>query len=176
MGHRIEVLDFEHVDHALQLREDLAQVSVISSDGDRHSRATCLVGRADRERLDVEAAGAKEARNAIERAGAIDHEGAHDVPSLDGVGLAGGDRGRARRTNGHSAPPSTMSERPLPGSIIGYTFCASSRWKSINAGPGVARAAAMTRSTSSIFVARQAGMPYDSHRRTRSGPISSAEW
>ena len=33
---------------------------------------------------------------------------------------------RARNFNIDSLAPVTMSERPLPGSIIGYTFCASS--------------------------------------------------
>ena len=99
MGHRIEVLDLEHVDHALQLREHLAQVPVVPADGDRHPRTSRLVGRADRQRLDVEAARAQQARDAVERAGTIDDEGAHHVPSLDGIGLAGRNRGRARRAN-----------------------------------------------------------------------------
>ena len=119
VGHRVEIFDVEHVDHPLELREDLAQVPVVSTDRDRHPRTTGLVGRSDRQRLDVEAACPQQPRDAVERAGSIDDERADHVPPLDGIRLAGGNRGGPRRANRHSAPPSTMSERPLPGSIIG---------------------------------------------------------
>ena len=116
---RREIAHLEHVDDALELREDLAEVPVVPADRDRHARPTGLVRGADRQRLDVEAARAQQSGDAVQCPGAIDDECADDVASLDGIGLAGGDRRGPWRADGHSAPPSTMSESPLPGSIIG---------------------------------------------------------
>ena len=59
--------------------------------------------------------------HAVQRPGPVDDEGAHHVAALLRVRLAGG-QGLASRGRGggrHSAAPSTMSDRPLPGSIMG---------------------------------------------------------
>ena len=114
-----EVGDLEDLDDPLELREHLAQVPVVAADGDRHPRAAGLVGGADGQRLDVEAAGAQQARHAVQRPGPVDDQRAHDVAAVDRIGLAGRNGPARRRHGAHSGSPVTMSERPLPGSIIG---------------------------------------------------------
>ena len=154
-----QVVHLEHLDQALELGQHLAKVPIVAPDRDRHPGLARLMGGADGQGLDVEAPRPQQAGHAIERPGSIDHEGADHVPALNGIGLSRRQGLASRRGDTHSDAPSTMSDRPLPGSIIGYTFCASSRWKSMSAGPGALRASAMTGATSSGRVARQAGMP-----------------
>ena len=114
-----QVGDLEDLDDPLQLRQHLAQVPVVAADGDGHARAAGLVGGADGQRLDVEAAGAEQPRDAVQRPGTVDDQRAHHVPAVDRIGLAGR-HGPARRRHGaHSGAPSTMSDSPLPGSIMG---------------------------------------------------------
>lgn len=114
-----KVGDLEHLDQPLELGEDLSQVAVVTVQGDRHARAPRLVRGADRQRLDVEAPSPQQPRDAVQGARSVDDQGAHHVASLLRVGLAGRDGRGARGRRDHSAAPSTMSLRPLPGSIIG---------------------------------------------------------
>ncbi len=97
----VEIGHLEHVDQACELCEHLAKVPLVAAQHDRHAGAAGLVRGAHGQRLDVEAACAQQPGDAAERPGPVDHERAHHVPALDGIGLAGGN-GDGSRLDGHS--------------------------------------------------------------------------
>ena len=114
-GHVGEVIDLDDLDEPLELGQHLVEVPVVAVDHDGHPRAPGLVGGGDRERIDVERAGAQQAGDPVQGPRAVDDDGAHDVPFRRRLG-----EGLARLHGGcHADPPSSISERPFPGSIMG---------------------------------------------------------
>jgi hypothetical protein len=106
-----QVAHLDHLDEALELGQDLVQMGLVPAQDDGHPGEAGLVCRAHRERLDVEGPRAEQAGDAVQRARPVHHERADD--------MARGRRSAHSRPAAHGWSPSTMSERPLPGSIIG---------------------------------------------------------
>ena len=112
-----------------------------------------IVGRPDRERVDVEAAPREQARDAGEHAGLVLDQDREDVlaagPQADGrlELLEAQDFLRAGFTHGDQP---TISRAAAPGAIIGYVFSSRVTFTSTTTGPGVASAA--FRSSTSVVL------------------------
>ena len=122
---RLEVADLQDVDQLVQLLGDLVDRVQRAVDGQRDARQPPLVGRADREGVDVEAAPREQARDARQHAGLVLDEDRQDVlaPRPHPAGRL--ELLEAQQLLGawlaHDAQP-TMSRAAWPGEIIGYTF------------------------------------------------------
>ena len=95
-----DVLDLEHVDQPVELLRRLLDGDVVAVQGDRHPAHVRPVGVADRQRLDVEVAGAHEARDAVEDAGLVEDDRHEHVATLL---AATRQRPRGRRRVGRAA-------------------------------------------------------------------------
>ena len=119
MGHRIEVLDLEHVDQALELRENLAQVPVVPRMAMvmRERPGSWVAPTVSDSMLKLRARSSPETRLSVPGRSTTRALTTCRRWTASGspAGIVVGRRARTR----HSAPPSTMSDSPLPGSIIG---------------------------------------------------------
>src|SRR4051794_16248006 len=130
-----------------------------------------LVGLADRQRVDREATLPEQRDHTVQDGRPVLHGGnqcvLHREPPCAWTGVGPAPTGTATgtgvwmagRTYGRSG---ITSESAAPDGTIGKTFSSRDTQNSIRAGPGCARAAAITDVRSSGLVTRQAGMPYAS--------------
>src|SRR5688572_19963548 len=109
-----EVDDLHHVDQLVQLLGDLLDHLVGARGDDGHPGHGGVLGRRNGERLDVVAAGGKQARHPRQGAGLVLHEDRKDV------------------AHGYSSSERIISEMPLPPGTIGNTFSVWSVMKSMN--------------------------------------------
>ena len=86
---RLEVADLDHVDELVQLLGDLVDRVRRAVDRERDARDRRVVGRADRQRVDVEAAPREQARDPSQHAGLVLHQHREDVLAA-GADAAGG--------------------------------------------------------------------------------------
>src|SRR3954468_2405185 len=149
----LAVADLDHVDELVQLLGDLVDRVQRAVERQRDARDVVVVGRPDRQRVDVEAAPREEpgdprqdARLVLDedrqrvlapRAQADDRVELLEAQRFLGAGLA------------HGCQP-TMSRAAWPGAIIGYTFSSRVTRTSTTTGPSVF-SAVLTSSTSVVL-------------------------
>src|SRR5215469_2857403 len=139
---RLELDDLEDVNELIELLGDLLQGVLVAVHHDRHAGDFLVLGRPDREGVDVEAPAGEQARDPDEDARLVLHENGQ----------------RVRRHS--SAPPSQsgamsranlMSSLLVPAATIGHTMASLWTTKSITTGWSLmAMACSITASTSSL--------------------------
>src|SRR5262249_21395848 len=125
-GAGIVLEDLDHVHELVQLLRDLLERLLLDVDDDRHPRNAGALGRADRERVDVEPARGEQPRDAGEHAGTVLDEhrdrvqvAVHTIGASPGVSC------------GANSGPRMMSSFDVPAATIGKTPSRGSTRKSI---------------------------------------------
>ncbi len=134
-----QVRDLDHVDQLVELLDHLLDLAVVAADDERDPARPLLLGRTDREGLDVEAPAAEEARDPREDAGLVLDQDRERVPL-------------------HSWPP-IISLIAAPAGTMGKTFSSRSTRTSTTNGPSWSRAASRAARTSAGSVTRTPSIP-----------------
>src|SRR5262249_44714214 len=142
--------DLDHGDELVELLDDLFERRRVGVDHDRHPREALVVGRADRERDDVERPPREQARDARQHARLVldgdrqdvmEHRGCHRPPSPN-------------------SGPRMLSSFDVPAATIGYTFSRQSVRKSITTGrSSISLAFSIVATTSSALSTRMPTHP-----------------
>src|SRR5215472_13033887 len=139
---RLELYDLEHVNELIELLGDLLQGVLVAVHHDRHAGDFLVLGRPDREGVDVEAPAGEQARDPDEDARLVLHENGEGVRRHSSVPPS--QSGAMSRAN-------LMSSLPVPAATIGHTMASLWTTKSITTGWSLmAMACSMTASTSSL--------------------------
>src|SRR5579863_8466792 len=158
-GARLELDDLEHVDELVQLLGHLLERVLLAVDHDSDAGELLVLGRPDRQRLDVEAAAGEQAGDPDQDARLVLDEHGQRV--------------------GHSSRPPQSGARPranlmslldVPAATMGQTMASLCTMKSSTTGrSSMAMARSMTRSTSAASSQRRPSQPYASASLTKSG-------
>src|SRR3954451_21248320 len=158
----LEVADLDHVDELVQLLGDLVDRVQRAVERQRDARDRLVVGRPDREGLDVETAPREQPRDARQDARLVLDE---DRQRVLAPRAQAGDRVElleAQRLLGarlaHDRHP-TMSRAAWPGAIIGYTFSSRVTRTSTTTWPSVASAPRMSPTSVVLSVKRRPVQP-----------------
>src|SRR5690606_32107372 len=158
----VQLDDLQDVDQLVELLGDLLQRQVGDVHHDRHPGDLRVLGDADRERLDVEAAPGEQRRDPGQDAGLVLHEHRQGVQAH-----------RGQSPFSHSGAMSRailMSSWVVPAATIGQTMAPLSPMKAITTGASlISMAWAMAASTPSAFAQRRPTQPYASASLTKSG-------
>src|SRR6185312_15600189 len=150
-----QVDHLDHVHQLVQLLGDLLDDLVGAGGDDGHAREGRVLGRRDRQRLDVVPARGEETCHARKSAGLVLHEDGEDM------------------AHGYSSSERIISDMPLPPGTIGKTFSVWSVMKSMNTRRSFrANASLSAPSTSAGLSMRMPTCPYASASFTKSGSAS----
>ena len=143
-GGAVELDDLDHLDQLVQLLGDLLERRVLDVDHDRHPGDLGVLGRADRQGVDVEAAAAEQAGDAGQDAGLVLDEHARAC-ACSSTATA-----RPRPSNsGARSRAYLMSSLLVPAATIGHTIASRCTRKSTTTGTSsISIALAMVASTS----------------------------
>src|SRR3954453_1530279 len=194
-GALLQLDDLDHLDQLVQLLGDLLERRGLGVGDDRHAGEVGVLGRADGERLDVEAAAAEQRRDAGQDTGLVldqDRERvaghlptflskrivARGGPPFRGPSRAcerWGERGSFRYIwsspkTGRTSRAAMISSLLAPAATIGHTWASWPTTKSMTTGASViAIAFSITASTSSLDSQRSPMQPIASASSTKSG-------
>src|SRR5690606_4868170 len=158
----VQLDDLQDVHQLVQLLGDLFEGQVGDVHHDRHPGDLRMLGDADREGLDVEAAPGEQRGDPGQDAGLVLHEHRQGVQAHRGQSPFSHSGARSRAI--------LMSSLVVPAATIGQTMASLWTMKSITTGASsISMALAMTSSTSSAFSQRRPTQPYASASLTKSG-------
>src|SRR5439155_25789120 len=158
----LEIADLEHVDELVELLGHLVDRVQRAVEGQRDARDAVVVGRADGQRVDVEAAAREEPGDPREDAGLVLDEDRQRVLAARAHPGHGLELLEAQRLLGAGlahAPHPTMSRAAWPGAIIGYTFSSRVTRTSTTTGPSIASAPRMSSTSVVLSVKRRPVQP-----------------